>query len=62
MKPREKIITGKSEIEDFLLEQDIPFQEHFIKQVKDDSLSANQILTEQKEGRSAEDLPSLFVP
>jgi hypothetical protein len=62
MKPGVKIVTGKKEVEDFLIEQDIPFQEQFIKQVKDDSLPADQILTEQKEGHSADDLPSLFVP
>lgn len=62
MKPGLKIITGKREVEDFLIEQDVHFQEQFIKQVKDDSLPADQILTEQKEGHSAEDLPSLFVP
>ena len=62
MKPRVKIVTGKKEVEDFLIEKNIPFQEQFIKQVKDDSLPADQILTEQKEGHPADGLPSLFVP
>jgi hypothetical protein len=42
-------------------------QEQFIKQVKDDSLPANQVLTErnehmQKDDRASDNSTSLFIP
>ena len=45
----------------------IPLQEQFIKQVKDNSLPANQVLTErnehmQKEDRASDNSTPLFVP
>ena len=43
-------------------EQEIYLQEQFIKQVKDDSRSANQVLTEQKDDRLPDDSAPLFVP
>ena len=62
MKPGKKRSTGKNIDEAFLLDKDTPYQEQFIRQVKDDSLPADQILTEQKEGLAPDDLPPLFVP
>jgi hypothetical protein len=62
MKPGKKRSIGNNTDEAFLLDKDMPYQEQFIRQVKDDSLPADQILTEQKEDLAPDDLPPLFVP
>jgi hypothetical protein len=62
MESKGKILDGQKAGQKFLLEGEIPLQEQFIKQVKDDSLPADQVLTEQKEDRTPEDPSSLFVP
>ena len=62
MKPKVKIMDGKSAGTEILLEQSVPLQERFINQVKDDSLPADQVLTQQKEDRTPDDQAALFVP
>ena len=37
-------------------------QEEFIRQIEDHPLPAREVLTEQKEGRAADEAPALFVP
>ncbi len=37
-------------------------QEQFIRQVEDHSLPAQQVLTDQQEGRAPEQPPVVFVP
>ena len=48
MKPKTKIMNVQNAGRGVLPEQEIRLQEQFIKQVKDDSLPADQVLTEQK--------------
>jgi hypothetical protein len=62
LEPKVNIIDGQSAGKDFLLERKVPLQEQFIKQVKDDSLPADQVLTEQKEDRTPDYQAALFVP
>jgi hypothetical protein len=62
MKPKVKTMDGQNVTNASLLEQEIPLQEQFIKQVKDDSLPANQVLTDQKQDHMSDDPASLFVP
>ncbi len=56
MKPTTKRMDNTGEAEH------IPLQEQFIRQVEDDSLSAAQVLTEQKQAREPDDPAPLFVP
>jgi hypothetical protein len=62
LEPKVNILDGQNPGKESLLEREIPLQEQFIKQVKDDSLPADQVLTEQKEDRTPDDPPALFVP
>ena len=62
MKPKVKITDRQDPGKQFLFERDIPLQEQFIKQVKDDSLPADRVLTDQKEDRTTGDQSALFVP
>lgn len=62
LEPKVNILDGQSPGKEPLLEREIPLQEQFIKQVKDDSLPADQVLTEQKEDRTPDDPAALFVP
>ena len=62
MKPKVKIVDGKSAGTGILLEQSVPLQEQFVNQVKDDSLPADQVLTQQKEDRTPDHQAALFVP
>lgn len=62
MKPKVKIMNHQNPGKQILFERDIPLQEQFIWQVKDDSLPAGQVLTEQKEDRTSDDQSALYVP
>lgn len=37
-------------------------EEPFVRQVEDHSLPAQQVLTDQQDGREGEQAPALFVP
>ena len=62
MKPIVKIMGHQNPGKQVLFETEIPLQEQFIRQVKDDSLPAGQVLTEQKEDRTSDDQSALYVP
>ena len=62
MKPKIKTTNVQKAGKGVPPEQEIYLQEQFIKQVKDDSRSANQVLTEQKDDRLPDDSAPLFVP
>ena len=62
MKPKIKKLNGKSPLKDSSTDEDFPVQERAVLQIEDDSLSANQVLREQKVGRSPDEPAALFVP
>ncbi len=62
MKPKSKTMDAQNAGEGIPPKQEIHLQEQFIKQVKDDSRSASQVLTEQKDDRLPDDSAPLFVP
>ena len=62
MKPKMKTTEVQNAGKGILPEPEIHLQEQFVKQMKDDSLPANQVLTEQKDDRTPDDPASLFVP
>jgi hypothetical protein len=62
MKPKMKTTNVQNAGKRILPEQQIYLQEQFVKQVKDDSRSANQVLTEQKDDRLPDNSAPLFVP
>lgn len=57
-----KIRDANDDVRIFLPDVALHLQEQFIKQVRDDSLPADQVLTEQMEDRTTEEPASLFVP
>lgn len=62
MKPKKKIIAQKSVVAESEPETQLPLQEFFVLHVKDESLSANQVLSEQHLGRVPDEPAPLFVP
>ena len=67
MKTQIELTSPKSTGNESSEKANIGLQEQFIKQVKDDSLPAHQVLTQQndslqKEDRAPDDSAPLFVP
>jgi len=67
MKTQIKLTNPQSTGDETSETANIRLQEQFIKQVKDDSLPAHQVLTQQndtlqKEDRAPDDSAPLFVP
>jgi hypothetical protein len=62
MKPKKKFIENKSVVAGSEPEKRLPLQELFDLQVKDESLSANQVLSERKFSRGLDEPAPLFVP
>ena len=56
MEPRTKVEEQEREPEKFRL------QEQFVRQVEDDSLPAQEVLSEQQAGHEPADVAPLFVP
>jgi hypothetical protein len=59
---RRRTMNPQTQVTEMDAPEEIRLEEPFVRQVEDHSLPAQQVLTDQQDGREPDQSPALFVP